>query len=93
MPSAGRSDPVRRLRGRQGLNRRGYAQDLAILRDHVHGVDASDLCSGPVPVAACSCDRTLTTDCQQGVEGQIFNPMVAAIQLHRRQGWQAGRHQ
>ena len=54
MPPAGRRDPVRRLRGRQGHHRRGHAQDLAVLRRNVCGADAGHLCTGAVALAPCA---------------------------------------
>ena len=41
--SAGRLDPVRRLRGRQGHDRTGDAEDLAVLRRDVPGADVRHL--------------------------------------------------
>src|SRR5581483_6213489 len=52
LPSAGRVDPVRRLRGRQGLHRRGHEEDLAVLRRDVRGADAGHLRSVAVALAA-----------------------------------------
>ena len=50
--SAGRRDPVRRLRGGQGHDRTGHAQDLAVLRRHALGADAGDLFPGDLALAA-----------------------------------------
>ena len=52
VPPAGRRDPVRRLRGRQGHDRGGDAADLAVLRRDVRRADAGDLYSG---ASRCGC--------------------------------------
>ncbi len=52
VPPAGRLDPVRRLRGRQGHHRAGDAQDLAVLRRDVPGADGRHLSARGLAVAA-----------------------------------------
>ncbi len=52
MSSAGRIDPFRRMRGRQGHYRAGDAEDLAVLRSDVLRPDVCDLFAGNIALAA-----------------------------------------